>query len=108
VEVRNQADAAAYSANKALQEAADRAPAVIRTEIEQAVSALNEAMQDEDVDRIRSGAERVTQAAMRLAEALSQAQAAPGSAAGSEAESGNDEVVDAEFEEVDGSNRQAG
>lgn len=108
VEVRNQADAAAYSANKALQEAGDKAPADIRTEIEQAVSALNEAMRGEDVDRIRSGAERVTQAAMRLAEALSQAQAAQASTSGREAQSGNDEVVDAEFEEVDGSNRQAG
>jgi molecular chaperone DnaK len=108
VEIRNQADAAAYSANKALQEAGDKAPADIRTEIEQAVSALNEAMRGEDVDRIRSGAERVTQAAMRLAEALSQAQAAQASTSGREAQSGNDEVVDAEFEEVDGSNRQAG
>ena len=108
VEVRNQADAAAYSANKALQEAGDRAPADIRTEIEQAVSVLNEAMRGEDVDRIRSATERVTQAAMRLAEALSQAQAAEAPASGPEARSGDDEVVDAEFEEVDGSDRQAG
>ena len=108
VEVRNQADAAAYSANKALQEAGDRAPADIRAEIEQAVSALNEAMRGEDVDRIRSATERVTQAAMRLAEALSRAEAAQSSAAGSEGPSSDDEVVDAEFEEVNGSSRQAG
>ena len=108
VEVRNQADAAAYSANKALQEAGNRAPADIRTEIEQAVSALNEAMQGDDVDRIRSGTERVNQAAMRLAETLSQAETAHPSAAGSGEGSSNDKVVDAEFEEVDNSNRQAG
>ena len=108
VEVRNQADAAAYSANKALQEAGDRAPADIRTEIEQAVSALSEATRGEDVDSIRSATARVTQAEIRLAAALSQAQAAGASAPGPEARSGDDEVVDAEFEEVDGSNRQAG
>ena len=108
VEVRNQADAAAYSANKALHEAGNRAPADIRTEIEQAVSALNEAMQGDDVDRIRSGTERVNQAAMRLAETLSQAETAHPSAAGSGEGSSNDKVVDAEFEEVDNSNRQAG
>ena len=108
VEVRNQADGAAYSASKALQEAGDRAPADIRTEIEQAVSALNDAMQGEDIEHIRSAAERVTQAAMKLGEALRQAEAPQASAAGSEAASSNDEVVDAEFEEVDGSNRQAG
>ena len=101
VEVRNLADAAIYSANKALAEAGDRAPADIRTETEREVSALSEAMQGEDVDRIRSGTERLTQVAMRLAEVLSQAQAAQPSAADTEAGSGNEEVVDAEFEEVD-------
>ena len=84
------------------------ASADIRTEIEQAVSALNEAMQGDDVDRIRSGTERVNQAAMRLAETLSQAETAHPSAAGSGEGSSNDKVVDAEFEEVDNSNRQAG
>ena len=108
VEVRNQADAAVYSANKALKEAGDRAPADIRTQIEQAASALSEAMQGEDIDRIRSGTERVAQAAMRLAETLGQGQAAQPSAAGTEAGSGSDEVVDAEFEEVDNSDRQSG
>ena len=101
VEVRNLADAAIYSANKALAEAGDRAPADIRTETEREVSALSEAMQGEDVDRIRSGTERLTQVAMRLAEVLSQAQAAQPSAADTEAGSGDEEVVDAEFEEVD-------
>ncbi|KRA84019.1 molecular chaperone DnaK [Altererythrobacter sp. Root672] len=101
VEVRNQADAAAYSATKALSDAGDRAPAEIRTEIEREVSALNEAMQGEDLDRMRSGTERVTQAAMRLAQTLNQAQATQSSAPDAEARSGNDEVVDAEFEEVD-------
>ena len=89
VEVRNLADAAIYSANKALAEAGDRAPADIRTETEREVSALSEAMQGEDVDRIRSGTERLTQVAMRLAEVLSQAQAAQPSAADTEAGSGD-------------------
>ena len=101
VEVRNLADAAIYSANKALTEAGDRAPADIRTEIEREVGALSEAMQGEDVDRIRSGTERVTQASLRLAEALGEAQAAQPSPADAGAGSGDDEVVDAEFEEVD-------
>ena len=101
VEVRNLADAAIYSANKALTEAGDRAPADIRSEIEREVSALTEAMQGEDLDRIRSGTERVTQAAVRLGEALSQAQAAQPSATDTETGSADDEVVDAEFEEVD-------
>ena len=45
---------------------------------------------------------------MRLAETLGQGQAAQPSAAGTEAGSGSDEVVDAEFEEVDNSDRQSG
>ena len=50
----------------------------------------------------------MNQAAMRLAETLSQAETAHPSAAGSGEGSSNDKVVDAEFEEVDNSNRQAG
>ena len=72
VEARNQADATIYSVEKALKEAEGRAPAALKTEIEQAVSALKDAMKGEDVQRIKQATERLGQTAMRLAEAASQ------------------------------------
>ena len=104
VEARNQADATIYSVEKALKEAEGRAPAARKTEIEQAVSALKDAMKGEDVQRIKQATERLGQTAMRLAEAASQPASGAGGAAAQPSEPG---VVDAEFEEVDKRDRKA-
>ena len=61
VEARNHADATIYSVEKALKEAEGRAPAALKTEIEQAVSALKDAMKGEDVQRIKQATERLGQ-----------------------------------------------
>jgi molecular chaperone DnaK len=105
VEARNHADATIYSVEKALKEAEGRAPASLKTEIEQAVSALKDAMKGEDVQRIKQATERLGQTSMRLAEAVSQPAAAGADAAGPQ--SSEPGVVDAEFEEVDKRDRKA-
>jgi molecular chaperone DnaK len=104
VEARNQADAAIYSVEKALKEAEGRAPAALKTEIEQAVSALKDAMKGENVQQIKQATERLGQTSMRLTEAVGQS--APG-ADGAEPQSSEPGVVDAEFEEVDKRDRKA-
>jgi molecular chaperone DnaK len=104
VEARNQADATIYSVEKTLKETPG-VPAALRSEIEQLVAALRDAMKGEDMQRIQQATERLSQAALRLAESAradgSGAAAGPG---------GQDEpgVVDAEFEEVDKRDRKAG
>jgi molecular chaperone DnaK len=103
VEARNQADAAVYTAEKSLSEAQGRVPPNVKSEVEQAVSQVKDAMKGEDVNRIRQAAERLSQAAMRLGETMNRA--ASDSGAGSQAEA---DVVDAEFEEVDKRDRKAG
>jgi molecular chaperone DnaK len=103
VEARNHADAAIYTVEKSLGEAGSRAPAALKTEIEQAVPALKDAMHGEDVQRIKQATERLSQLAMRLAEAMSQP-AAGGGGGEPQSEPG---VVDAEFEEVDKRDRKA-
>jgi molecular chaperone DnaK len=105
VEARNHADATIYSVEKALKEAEGRAPASLKTEIEQAVSALKDAMKGEDVQRIKQATERLGQTSMRLAEAVSQP--AAGGADGAGPQSSEPGVVDAEFEEVDKRDRKA-
>jgi molecular chaperone DnaK len=100
VEARNQADAAIYTVEKSLKEAEGRVPANVKSEIEQAVSELKDAMKGEDVGRIKQVTSRLSQAATRLGEAMNRAAADSGGGSGEGAQ-GESDVVDAEFEEVD-------
>jgi molecular chaperone DnaK len=104
VETRNQADATIYTTEKALKEAAGKIPDDVKREVEHAVSALRDTMRGEDIQRIRQAMERLSQTAARIGEALSRASAA----ASSSGQAGGDDVVDAEFEEVDKPDRKAG
>jgi molecular chaperone DnaK len=105
VEARNQADAAIYTVEKGLKEAEGRAPPNVKSEIEQAVSELKDAMKGEDVSRIKQATSRLSQAATRLGEAMNRAAADSGGRSGGGSQ-GESDVVDAEFEEVD--KRKAG
>jgi molecular chaperone DnaK len=107
VEARNQADAAIYSAEKSLKESEGRAPANMRSEVEQAVAAAKEAVKGEDAGRIMQATSQVMQAAARLSEAMQQSAGAAG-APPSQGPAGDSDVVDAEFEEVDKPDRKAG
>jgi molecular chaperone DnaK len=108
VEARNQADAAIYAVEKSLKEAEGRVPADVKSDVEQSVSTLKDAMNGGDIQRIKQATERVSQAAARIAEAMSQATAGAGSAPGSAQQGDHPNVVDAEFEEVDKHDRKAG
>jgi molecular chaperone DnaK len=107
VEARNQADSIIYTIEKTLKENEGRLPANVKGEIEQAISSTREAMQADDIQRIRQASERLTQASQRLGEAVNRAAAQANQSAASGAQ-GDPEVVDAEFEEVDKGNRKAG
>src|SRR6202020_252176 len=113
VEARNQADAAIYSTEKALKDAENKIPADLKQQVEQAVAEVKQNLTSENVQSIRQATDRLQQAASRIADALTRAasQAAGGSGgkAGSSGGSGSadDNVVDAEFEEVDPRDRKA-
>ncbi len=109
IEARNNADALIYSTEKSLKEHGDKIAEAERKAIEDAVAALKEAMQGEDVEDIKRKTEALAQASMKLGEAMYKAQqeATGGGEAGAEAAAGKDEgVVDAEFEEVDDDDRK--
>ncbi|MGT2479033.1 molecular chaperone DnaK (plasmid) [Methylobacterium oryzae CBMB20] len=98
-DARNQADAAIYTAERSLDEAGERAPGDLRTELQQAIAALREAIGGEQVDRIRQATTRLSEVAQRLGQVMS-AQPEGSEAAGRDSGSGSHpEVVDAEFEE---------
>jgi molecular chaperone DnaK len=108
VEARNQADSMIYTVEKSLKEAEGRVPADLKIEIEQAVSALKDAIKGEDVSRIRQATDRLSNSATRLAEAVSRSSADASGPAGAGAQAQSDpNVVDAEFEEVDKRDRRA-
>jgi molecular chaperone DnaK len=111
VEARNQADAAIYSTEKALKDAESKIPADIKQQVEQAIADARQSLTAENVQTIRQATERLQQAASKIGEALNRAasQGAGGQAGSSDAggASSGDDVVDAEFEEVDSNDRRA-
>jgi molecular chaperone DnaK len=110
VEARNQADAAIYSTEKALKDADTRIPAELKREVEQVIAEVRQSMTADNPQTIRQATERLQQVASRIAEALTRA-ASQGAGeqtppSGGDGSSGED-VVDAEFEEVDPRDRRA-
>ncbi|HVU21150.1 MAG TPA: molecular chaperone DnaK [Rhizomicrobium sp.] len=103
-EAKNQGDALVHSTEKALSEHGDKIDAGERTAIENAIASLKEALKGDDADDIQAKTQALAQASMKLGEAMYKAQQAAGgeSAApeGGEAPK-DDNVVDAEFSEVD-------
>jgi molecular chaperone DnaK len=77
--------------------------------IELAIAALNDDLETENADKIKSGIQNVTEAAMKLGEAIYKASAAEAGEeepmAADEARGGDDDILDAEFEDLDDDKR---
>jgi molecular chaperone DnaK len=103
VEARNQADAIIYTAEKQLQEHGARVSDAERRPVEDAIAALREAVSGDNTAGIRQRLEALSQALTRLGEAIHRAAAAQPEqpAAAGQAATGGEDVVDAEFEDVD-------
>ncbi len=104
VEVRNQADALIYATEKSLKDLGDKVDADTRGNVEREIEALKKIIESDDIEAIKKGTESLTQASHKLAEIMySQAtsgQDAPGAGAGDAGGKDDDDVVDADFEEV--------
>ena len=106
VETRNHAESMVHQVEKNLQEYGDKLGAQEKGEAEAAMAAVKSAMEGEtaDVEVLKSATERLTQAAMKIGEAMYKAEQASAQGAPPGADPGakkDDKVVDAEFEEVD-------
>jgi len=118
VEARNTLDAMVHSTEKTLKENGDKIPAAEKGEVEAALSAARSAMEGQDADAIRTAGDRLSQAAMKMGEALYRAQQAEQpaqdqagtgtSGTGGTAGAGGEKVVDADFEEVDPNKKKSG
>src|SRR5712672_536831 len=106
VEARNLADAAIYTAEKALKEAASKITADLKKQVEQAVTEVKQTLTSEIAQTIHQATERLQQLASKIGEALNRAASqgadgAGGQAGSSGSGSSGEDVIDAEFDEVD-------
>jgi molecular chaperone DnaK len=97
VDAKNHADALVHSTEKALAEHGSKVADTERRAIEDAVSDLKEALKGEDAEAIKAKTNTLAQASMKLGEAMYKQQAESDAAR----DAAKDDVVDAEFTEVD-------
>ncbi|MGD2270078.1 MAG: molecular chaperone DnaK [Desulfobacterales bacterium] len=109
VEARNQADALIYSTEKSIKDLGDKVDGATKSKVEDAIAALKKAMEGENTEEIKRLSEELTQTSHKLAEAMyqqaagaEQQQAGAGSESTQSQASGSadEDVVDADFEEV--------
>ncbi|MFN3988769.1 MAG: molecular chaperone DnaK [Erythrobacter sp.] len=103
-EARNQADSLVHSTEKQLAEHGDKIDAATKSEVEAAIAAVKTALEGDDADSINAKAQELTQAAMKMGQQIyerEQAQGADAAASGAEESAPQEDVVDAEFSEVD-------
>lgn len=112
VQARNQADAMVHSTRKQVEEAGDALPAEDKASIETALSALEDAIKGDNKEDIDAKTQELIQASaklMEIAQAKASAEQAADAGAGAEQASSeggkDDDVVDAEFEEVKDDNK---
>jgi molecular chaperone DnaK len=109
-EAKNQAESLIHSTEKQLAEHGDKVDASVKSEIEAALAEAKTAVESDDPEQMTEKSNALAQAAMKLGEAMYKAQqaeteTAAGADAGATGESGEqaaeEDVVDAEFSEVD-------
>jgi len=107
IEAKNQAESLIHSTEKSMEEHNDKVDPTTIEAIELAIVALKDQLETEDAGKIKSGIQNVTEAAMKLGEAIYKSQQeASGEAEPSEEMSGVDEdIVDADFEDLDDDKR---
>jgi molecular chaperone DnaK len=106
VTVRNSADGMIHAAEKAIVDLGDKVDADEKVIVESSIAELREAIKGDDKEDIESKTQKLTEASSKIAE-KAYAQGAPegapaaGESAAEAASEADDDVVDAEFEEVD-------
>ncbi len=101
VEAKNGAEAMVHQTEKQLEEFGDKVPTADKEAIEAALGELKDVKDGEDLEAIQQKTQALVQASMKLGEAIYAAQQSEGGTEGETEEQADDDVVDAEFSEVD-------
>ena len=97
VEAKNHAEALIHATNKSMSELGDKVSAADKSTVEAAIADLKSVMDGSDAEAIKSKSNALAQASMKLGEALYKQQAE----ADAKRDAAKDDIVDAEFTEVD-------
>jgi molecular chaperone DnaK len=106
IEAKNQAESLIHSTEKSMEDHADKVDPTTIEAIELAISALKDDLETENTGKIKSGIQNVTDAAMKLGEAIykssqeNEEDAAPFDASDNAAANADDDILDADFEDL--------
>ena len=106
IEAKNQAESLIHSTEKSMEDHSDKVDPTTIEAIELAISALKDDLETEDAGKIKSGIQNVTDAAMKLGEAIYKANqeneddTAPFDASDNAAANADDDILDADFEDL--------
>ncbi|MEP5731670.1 MAG: molecular chaperone DnaK [Sulfitobacter sp.] len=112
VDAKNQAESLIHSTEKSVEEHSDKVDPTTVEAIELAIAALKDELETEDAGKIKAGIQNVTEAAMKLGEAIykaAQDDADEDVAAAADEAGGpvDDDIVDADFEDLDDDSKRA-
>lgn len=100
-EARNNADQLVYTAEKSIKEHAEKIPADVKKEVEDAVAAVKQVREGADIDALKQKTDTLSQALSKIGESMAGQQANAEQAGAQGAPGGDSEPKDAEFEEKD-------
>ncbi|MFZ3580745.1 molecular chaperone DnaK [Loktanella sp. DJP18] len=106
VEARNQAESLIHSTEKSMEEHASKVDPTTIEAIELAIAALKDELENDNVDKIKSGIQNVTESAMKLGEAIYKASQDAEDGGDREPKGADeDDILDADFEDLDDDKR---
>ena len=105
VEAKNQAESLIHSTEKSMEEHSDKVDPTTIEAIELAIAALKDELEGDSADKIKSGIQNVTEAAMKLGEAIYKASQEEEGDEPKEADGADDDILDADFEDLDDDKR---
>ncbi len=106
VEAKNQAESLIHSTEKSMEEHADKVDPTTIEAIELAIAALKDELEGNDAGKIKSGVQNVTEAAMKLGEAIYKASQEESGEAERDTPAADDDILDADFEDLDDDKRR--
>ncbi|EBA14196.1 molecular chaperone DnaK [Roseobacter sp. CCS2] len=105
VDAKNQAESLIHSTEKSMEEHSDKVDPTTIEAIELAIAALKDDLETENADKIKSGVQNVTEAAMKLGEAIYKSQQEAEGEVEPDAPGADEEILDADFEDLDDNKR---
>ncbi|MFA7595257.1 MAG: molecular chaperone DnaK [Novosphingobium sp.] len=104
-EARNNADSLVHATEKQLEENGDKIDADLKSQIEAAIAEAKTAIESGDAAEMNAKTQALTELAMKMGQAIYEKEQAAGASAAAGDEAGSEDVVDAEFSEVDEENK---